>query len=320
MSTRVKRWLPVVALVLCLVAPAIPAGAQGATTHIVRPGETLSLIARRFGTTVSAIAQANGLRNPNFIWWGQQLRIPASTPGSGSENRIHVVRWGDTLARIARRYDTSVTALVRANGLSNANRIYAGQRLMIPGSGDVPVDPTVTITPTSGPSGTSVQVVASGFPSNSPVSVGLGPANSEFGEVARGTTDANGSFTVRVSVQGAQGMNWIFGVNAGGVHATSVPFHTIGAPEPTVTISPTSGPSGTSVQVVASGFPSNSPVSVGLGPVNSEFGDVAHGTTDANGSFTVRVPVRGAQDMNWIFGVNAGGVHATSVSFRITDS
>jgi heat shock protein HslJ len=77
-------------------------------------------------------------------------------------------------------------------------------------------NPAVTISPTRGPSGTMVEVVASAFPANTEVSVGLGPANSEFGEVAKGTTDAEGFFSVQISVQGEPGMEWVFAVAAEG--------------------------------------------------------------------------------------------------------
>jgi hypothetical protein len=166
--------------------------------------------------------------------------------------------------------------------------------------------PTVTISPTRGPSGTLVQVVASGFSSNAMVSVGVGPQNSEFSEIARGTTDASGVFSVQVPVQGAPGMDLVFAVAAEGQPGITPAdmFHITGG-EPTVTISPTSGPSGTLVQVIASGFPSNAMVSVGMGPQNSEFSEVARGTTDASGVFSVQVPVQGAPGMVLVFAVAA---------------
>ena len=77
-------------------------------------------------------------------------------------------------------------------------------------------NPAVTISPTSGPSGTMVEVVATAFPANTEVSVGLGPANSEFGEVAKGTTDGEGFFSVQVPVEGEAGMDWVFAVAAEG--------------------------------------------------------------------------------------------------------
>ena len=118
-------------------------GAGGGRVHVVRAGQNLAQIARYYGTTVQAIVQANGLRNPNFIWVGQRLVIPSGgwsgggTRGGGSTagSRVHVVQRGENLSRIAARYGTSVWAIMQANGLGNANYIWVGQRLRIPAGG-----------------------------------------------------------------------------------------------------------------------------------------------------------------------------------------
>ena len=63
---------------------------------------------------------------------------PAPQPdssGSGSDVVKHTVKKGETLAKIADRYGTTVAAIVRANGLRNANQIYVGQKLKIPKTG-----------------------------------------------------------------------------------------------------------------------------------------------------------------------------------------
>jgi len=135
MRTRTRRWLPLIVLILCLVVPASPTLARASSVHIVQPGETLARIAARYSTTVSALAQANGLRNPNFIWWGQRLTIPGSSSASTptSSGGYHVVRRGETLSQIAARYGTTVGTLVRLNGLPNSNFIWWGQRLRLPG-------------------------------------------------------------------------------------------------------------------------------------------------------------------------------------------
>lgn len=107
----------------------------GPTVHIVQPGETLFSIGLRYGTTVDAIAQANGIVNPWFIYVGQELAIPGGSGGtrpSGSTGTTYVVQPGDTLYSIAVRYDTTVQALMVANNLSSANLIYVGQTLKIP--------------------------------------------------------------------------------------------------------------------------------------------------------------------------------------------
>lgn len=128
-----NQWLIVaLAVWFLLVQGASPAYADG--THVVRAGEDLWRIATRYGTTVQAIVQANGLRNPNLVYAGQRLWIPTggsapTTVGSGT----YVVRPGDTLFRIARRFGVSQVALMQANGIRSAGFIRVGQRLRIPG-------------------------------------------------------------------------------------------------------------------------------------------------------------------------------------------
>jgi LysM repeat protein len=105
--------------------------------HIVQPGENLFRIALRYGTTVDALAEANHITNPWFIYVGQELRIPGGGDGMpsmppGSPGRTHVVQPGETLYSIAVRYDTTVQALMMANNLSNSNLIYVGQTLNVP--------------------------------------------------------------------------------------------------------------------------------------------------------------------------------------------
>lgn len=117
-----------------------PAAAAG--THVVQPGETLSLIAARYGLTTQALASANGIVNPNRIYSGQRLVIPgrgttASTPSSppASSSTTYTVRRGDTLSAIALRYSVSMWTLASLNGIGNPSRIYVGQVLRIPGGG-----------------------------------------------------------------------------------------------------------------------------------------------------------------------------------------
>ncbi len=127
------------ALLFLLAAP--QAHAQG-EVHVVQPGETLSAIAARYGTTPQALAAANGLANANYIYVGQRLTIASgATAGGSAGGGNYTVQRGDTLSAIAARHGTSVEALARANGLRSANTIYAGQRLTIPTGGAAPAVP-----------------------------------------------------------------------------------------------------------------------------------------------------------------------------------
>lgn len=122
-----------------LVNP-LTAQAQGATVHVVQPGENLFRIGLRYGVTTEQIASANRLSGVTQIYVGQRLVIPAAgsaaAPGysaSAPAQSYHVVSAGNTLYGIALRYGVSVQALASANGLTATNHVYIGQRLVIPG-------------------------------------------------------------------------------------------------------------------------------------------------------------------------------------------
>ena len=109
--------------------------------HTVRSGDNLYSIARRYGSTVSAIRQANGLRG-SLIRPGQRLlvpRFPGSAPAAAPSTRrasndgSSTVRKNDTLWDIARAFSVSLDSLCAANGLSRRSVIKPGQTLVIPG-------------------------------------------------------------------------------------------------------------------------------------------------------------------------------------------
>ena len=134
-----KTKLRVFVILICVVSQlVIGAGvAEGANpVHVVRRGDTLYAVARRYGTTVNAIVQANGLPNSNRIYVGQRLVVPTSGAAQpAATSGSYVVQRGDTLSSIAYRYGVSVQALASANNIYNQNLIHRGQRLVIPGAG-----------------------------------------------------------------------------------------------------------------------------------------------------------------------------------------
>jgi putative chitinase len=105
----------------------------GTGTHTVRAGETLAGIAARHGTSVRAVAEANGISNPNRILVGSRLTIPGAAAPSTPAGTSYRVRRGDTLGSIATQVGTTIAALVERNGLSNPNLIRVGQVLTLPG-------------------------------------------------------------------------------------------------------------------------------------------------------------------------------------------
>jgi lipoprotein-anchoring transpeptidase ErfK/SrfK len=131
------------ALALSL-ALAAPASAEDPIVHVVQPGQNLFRIALRYGMTVDALAAANGLSDASRIYSGQRLVIPtrgSTTSPAASSSGVHVVQRGENLFRIALRYGMTHQALAAANGLANADRVYAGQRLVIPDRGTAPSAP-----------------------------------------------------------------------------------------------------------------------------------------------------------------------------------
>lgn len=140
-----RRWyewlLIAISLGVWLGAPAV---ALAESRHTVQPGETLGVIAQQYGLSVTQLAQANQLLNPNLIYAGQVLRIPdaaGSTPAAPPTANTHTVQRGETLSNIASRYGVTLSAMQTANGLSNPNLIYVGQVLRIPAGGAAVMPP-----------------------------------------------------------------------------------------------------------------------------------------------------------------------------------
>ena len=121
-----------------LAAPAMSAMGQSAgppqeIIHVVQPGETLFRIAERYGSSVEAVAHANGLTDPTKIYVGQQLTIPGMTSGLAyGRLASYVVQPGDSLAWIARRYATTWQELAAVNEFVSPSVLRAGRVLRVP--------------------------------------------------------------------------------------------------------------------------------------------------------------------------------------------
>jgi LysM repeat protein len=100
--------------------------------YTVVPGDSLSRIAVRFGTTIWYLASVNGIANVNRIYSGMHLFVPCGHTPPPPCNCWYRVRAGDTLFRIALRYGTTTGALAAINHISNPSRIYSGTWLRVP--------------------------------------------------------------------------------------------------------------------------------------------------------------------------------------------
>ncbi|MCI0713804.1 MAG: LysM peptidoglycan-binding domain-containing protein [Chloroflexi bacterium] len=159
-KTRLAKLGIIVLLVAALAVVLAPSvSAQGGQTYTVQPGDNLYRISVRFGTTIQALVAANNIANPNLIFVGQVLVIPEgattppdtpptnptpppSNPPPSSEIVTYTVVSGDTLFKIAQRFNTTIQAIVAENNIANPNLIFVGQVLRIPSGGGTTPPPT----------------------------------------------------------------------------------------------------------------------------------------------------------------------------------
>ena len=115
--------------------------------HTIAKGEGLYGIARKYGTTVDKILEWNNISNPDKITAGQKLKIrnskatsapakptatpqPAPTPATTS-TLYHTVQKGESLGRIAAKYNTTIEKIMQWNNINNPDKITEGQKLKI---------------------------------------------------------------------------------------------------------------------------------------------------------------------------------------------
>jgi putative chitinase len=182
---------------------------------------------------VGAIAQANGISNPDFIQVGQHLSIPgasgptAPTPTPAPASQSYTVQPGDTLSGIAARYGTSVGAIAQANGISNPNLIQVGQHLTIPG-GSAPSTPPGPVSgpgPVTGPSepgtagGVSLQQLRSIMPNLSEARANemLPHLNSAMAEAGINTPRRQAAFLAQLAHESGE-FRWMEEIASGAAY------------------------------------------------------------------------------------------------------
>ena len=142
---------PVASTTTTTTTTAIPTTTEaadvGPLSVLVEVGDSLSKIAKRYDTTTEILAAINGICDVNQIYVGQKILLAAA--GSETDDGVDpepisvtvIVEAGDSLSKIAKRYDTTVDELMVANDITDPNLVLVGQELVV--SGIVPVVPDV---------------------------------------------------------------------------------------------------------------------------------------------------------------------------------
>lgn len=120
---------------------------SSAGVHTVQRGETLFSLARRYNVSVNELMAWNHLSSPSALKVGQKLRVKGGRSGSTTSRAVtkpkkaqktstissnyHVVKRGETLFSIAKRYHQSIGNIAKWNGLRKSARVKVGQRLRV---------------------------------------------------------------------------------------------------------------------------------------------------------------------------------------------
>jgi murein DD-endopeptidase MepM/ murein hydrolase activator NlpD len=130
--------MPKKIIFLCLIFSIIffsaPVTAQENTdlpVYIVQSGDTLTLIAIKFGVSLNSILEANAIANPNALNVGDRLVIPG-LDGIRGTLVLKTVPLGETLTSVSSKYQFPLNFLTRLNRITSPNEIYAGVELILP--------------------------------------------------------------------------------------------------------------------------------------------------------------------------------------------
>src|SRR5690606_14242778 len=97
--------------------------------YTVKKGDTLSHIAKKYGTTVKKLVDLNNIKNPDLIYPGQKIKLPG---GSESEKKYYTVKKGDSLSKIAKAHGITLNQIIKLNPqIKNPDLIHPGQKVRV---------------------------------------------------------------------------------------------------------------------------------------------------------------------------------------------
>ena len=203
---------PVAEVAPAAPAPAAPAAPAPVSTYTVVPGDSLSGIASRFGTTTRNLISLNGITNANLIRVGQVIKLStdaapaapapaapapaAPAPAAPAPVSTYIVVRGDSLSGIASRFATTTRNLMSLNGITNANLIRVGQviKLSTDAAPAAPASPAPATPAPAAPAPEAPTAPAPAAPSSYVVVAGdtLSGIAARFGTTTRNLMSLNG--------------------------------------------------------------------------------------------------------------------------------
>ena len=108
--------------------------------YVVQPGDTLTALAHRYGTTPERLSELNHLVSGARLFVGESLTVPQGSAAAAPVPRgyLHTVEEGDTLLSLAHRYGVAPRDITQANSLPDLPALFPGQQLVIPGGDAAP--------------------------------------------------------------------------------------------------------------------------------------------------------------------------------------
>ncbi len=124
-------WLLAIILLLTLISPVYAQDFITGPTYTIQPGDTLSIIAAKFGVSVDDIITVNRIENPNFLSAGQQIIIPGLEGITGNLT-AEEIPLGANLTSLSVQYQFPIDVLVKLNKVTSPIEIFAGSSLILP--------------------------------------------------------------------------------------------------------------------------------------------------------------------------------------------
>ena len=116
--------------------------------HVVKRGDTLSSISKKYSIKKESIIKVNNLLDENYIFIGQNLKIVENLiPANNNNTYYHEIRKGENLTEIANKYNISLSRLIEINKIDNQDVLNVGTKLRVKEESSIKTDPAINESP-----------------------------------------------------------------------------------------------------------------------------------------------------------------------------